>query len=374
MSSRNNANTSRQAIGYVVAAGHGRRTRPPGRRRADCQAGPVHPLGRRPRLVDRHVQPPRGGTHQCSRVTGHQQRRRAPRGQRAGRRGSGSGKPPPSARQQRCRCSSSRAAPPAGWRPTGSSSSPGAGHGTRASRKRLQRSSSTAPPASHGRRWPTSSAPPGTAPAPAAAGRARAPTKCTKRANASTAQQRKTAPPHRTGIAGPVFVAIRAGRGPGGRILTSGLPGARGRFYHHQAPAGPQAARRLPKRARQLPYCEKSHGGVDGTGRSWPPWGGRSRRVLAFRAPPPHPRDHPPYGPASVVTSTRLRGFFGAGGRRIDQPAPRGHGRGQLRRMLRALRFPVHRGAPGMAPGRAGNSATGHRTRTGGQWTRQGAH
>ena len=31
---------------------------------------------------------------------------------------SGSGKPPPSARQQRCRCSSSRAAPPAGWRPT----------------------------------------------------------------------------------------------------------------------------------------------------------------------------------------------------------------------------------------------------------------
>ena len=26
-----------------VAAGHGRRTRPPGRRRADCQAGPLHP-------------------------------------------------------------------------------------------------------------------------------------------------------------------------------------------------------------------------------------------------------------------------------------------------------------------------------------------
>ena len=42
---------------------------------------------RRPRLVDRHVQPPRGGTHQCSRVTGHQQRGRAPRGQRARRRG-----------------------------------------------------------------------------------------------------------------------------------------------------------------------------------------------------------------------------------------------------------------------------------------------
>ena len=169
----------------------------------------------------------------------------------------GAGSHRPSARQQRCRCSSSRAAPPAGWRPTGSSSSPGAGHGTRASRKRLQRSSSTAPPASHGRRWPTSSAPPGTAPAPAAAGRARAPTKCTKRANASTAQQRKTAPPHRTGIAGPVFVAIRAGRGPGGRILTSGLPGAPGRFYHHQAPAGPQAARRLPKRARQRSLLRK---------------------------------------------------------------------------------------------------------------------
>ena len=52
-----------------------------------CQAGQVHPLGRRPCLVDRHVQPPRGGTYQCSRVTGHQQRRRAPRGQRARRRG-----------------------------------------------------------------------------------------------------------------------------------------------------------------------------------------------------------------------------------------------------------------------------------------------
>ena len=65
------------------------------------------------------------------------------------------------------------AAPPAGWRPTVSSSSTGAGHGTRASRKR-------APPASHGRRWPTSSAAPGTAPAPAASGRARAPTRSTR--------------------------------------------------------------------------------------------------------------------------------------------------------------------------------------------------
>ena len=52
-----------------------------------CQAGQVHPFGRRPCLVDRHVQPPRGGAHQRRRVTGHQQRRRAPRGQRAGRRG-----------------------------------------------------------------------------------------------------------------------------------------------------------------------------------------------------------------------------------------------------------------------------------------------
>ena len=158
-----------------------------------------------------------------------------------------SGKPPPSARQQRCRCSSSRAAPPAGWRPTVSSSSTGAGHGTRASRKHLQQSSSTAPPASHGRRWPTSSAPPaaGTSAVPADR-RARAPTKSTRHGNATTKRQRR-APPHRTGIAGPVFVAIRARRGPGGRILTSGLPGAPGRFYHHQAPAGPQAARRLPK-------------------------------------------------------------------------------------------------------------------------------
>ena len=59
-----------------------------------------------------------------------------------------------------------------------------------------------------------------------------------------------------------------------------------------------------------------------------------------FSGSTPHPRDHPPSGPASVVTSTCLRGFFWCRGRRIDQPAPRGHGRGQLRRMLRALRFP----------------------------------
>ena len=66
-----------------------------------------------------------------------------------------------------------------------------AGHGTRASRRRSQRSSPAAAPASHGRRWPTGSAPPGTAPAPAASGRARARTRSTKRANASTAPQRK---------------------------------------------------------------------------------------------------------------------------------------------------------------------------------------
>ena len=181
--------------------------------------------------------------------------------------------------------------------------------------RRLQRSSSTAPPASHGRRWPTSSAPPGTAPAPAAAGRARAPTRCTKRANASTAQQRKTAPPHRTGIAGPVFVAIRARRGPGGRILTSGLPGAPGRFYHHQAPAGPQAARRLPKRARQLPYCEKSHGGgltvpagaghhgVDGRG-----------GFSLFGLHPPTPATTRHTAPQAWLPQLACGAFFGAGG------------------------------------------------------------
>ena len=128
-----------------VAAGHGSRTRPPGRRRADCQAGPLHPLGRRPCLVDRHVQPPRGGTYQCSRVSGHQQRRRAPRGQRARRRravgaGSHGGAHVSSAPGAQAAGPRHR---PAGWRPTVSSSSTDAGHGTRASRKRLQRSSST---------------------------------------------------------------------------------------------------------------------------------------------------------------------------------------------------------------------------------------
>ena len=135
--------------------------------------------------------------------------------------------------------------------------------GTRASRKRLQRSSSTAAPASHGRRLPTSSAPPGTAPVPAASGRARAPTRSTKRANASTAQQRR-APPHRTGIAGPVFVAIRARRGPGGRILTSGLPGAPGRFYHHQAarrPAGGPAPTQTSSSASLLRKVPRGGGG-----------------------------------------------------------------------------------------------------------------
>ena len=65
-------------------------------------------------------------------------------------------------------------------RPTVSSSPTGAGHGTRASRKRSRPSSSTAAPASHGRRWPTSSAPPGTALVPAASGHARAPTGSTR--------------------------------------------------------------------------------------------------------------------------------------------------------------------------------------------------
>ena len=166
-----------------------------------CQAGPLHPLGRRPCLVDRHVQPPRGGTYQCSRVSGHQQRRRAPRGQRARRRravgaGSHGGAHVSSAPGAQAAGPRHR---PAGWRPTVSSSSTDAGHGTRgASRKPLQPSSSTAPPASHGRRLPTSSAPPGTAPAPAASGRARAPIRCTWRANASTAAPRKPAPGHAT--------------------------------------------------------------------------------------------------------------------------------------------------------------------------------
>ena len=54
---------------------------------------------------------------------------------------------------------------------------------------------------------PTSSAAPGTVPAPAASGRARAPTRSTRRANASTAPQCKTAPeppgmrPGRAGVA-----------------------------------------------------------------------------------------------------------------------------------------------------------------------------
>ena len=125
---------------------------------------------------------------------------------------SGSGKQPPSARQQRSRCSSSRAAPPAGWRPTGSSSSTDAGSGTRASRKHSQPSSSTAPPASHGRRWPTSSAPPGTALVPAAAGRARAPTKSTRRANASTAPPSGGRPAIRSIIAKRAAAAGVAGR------------------------------------------------------------------------------------------------------------------------------------------------------------------
>ena len=161
-----------------------------------CQAGPLHPLGRRSCLVDRHVQPPRGGTHQCSRVSGHQQRRRTPRGQRAGRRGAvGAGS------NRRAHVSSASSTQGAGprHRRGGVLRVPvhrrAPGHGTRESRKRLQRSSSTAPPAFHGRRWPTSSAPPGTALVPAASGHARAPTRSTRRANASTAPQRR-APAH----------------------------------------------------------------------------------------------------------------------------------------------------------------------------------
>ena len=113
-----------------------------------CQAGPLHPQRRRPCLVDRHVQPPRGGTYQRSRVSGHQLCGRAPRRQRAGRRRTvGAGSNRRAHVSSASKYSRRRAAPPAGWRPTGSSSSTDAGHGTRASRKPLQPSSSTAAPA-----------------------------------------------------------------------------------------------------------------------------------------------------------------------------------------------------------------------------------
>ena len=144
-----------------------------------------------------------------------------------------------------------------------------------------------------------------------ASGRARAPTRCTGRANVTIKRQRR-APPHRTGIAGPVFVAIRARRGPGGRILTSGLPGAPGRFYHHQAPAGPQAARRLPKRASSASLLRKvprgggvtvpagaGHHGVDGRG---------GFSLFGLHPPTPATTRHP--APQAWLPSTRLRGFF----------------------------------------------------------------
>ena len=59
-------------------------------------------------------------------------------------------------------------------------------------------------PASHGRRWPTSSAPPGTALVPAASGRGRAPTRSTRRANATTKRQRRSG-----GGRSPPYAALR---------------------------------------------------------------------------------------------------------------------------------------------------------------------
>ena len=182
-----------------------------------CQARQVHPLGCRPCAAHRHLHASRRSVHQRRRVSGHQLCGRAPRRQRAGRRRTvGAGSNRRAHVSGASKYSRRRAAPPAGWRPTGSSSSPDAGHGTRASRKPLQPSSSTAPPASHGRRLPTSSAPPGTAPAPVAAGRARAPTRCTGRANASTAPLRKTAP------GPPWYEARRESPGSQGRRMRQG--------------------------------------------------------------------------------------------------------------------------------------------------------
>ena len=115
-----------------------------------------------------------------------------------------------------------------------------------------------------------------------------------------------------------------------------------------------------------------------------------------FSGSTPHPRDHPPSGPASVVTFNSLAGLFWcrggvestsrrhaatAGGNSGACSAPYGFqfigGRrawhqGEQETLAAIIE---HRRA-GLSWAKVADqlSATGHRTRTGGRWTRQGAH
>ena len=129
----------------------------------------------------------------------------------------------------------------------------------------------------------------------------------------------------------------------------------------------PPARRRpgaYPNELVSFPIAKSPTGGVDGTGRSWPPWGWTAAEGSRFStsrpgatpahsnstAPPPRPRPHAAIGGArsasSVVTSTRLRGFFWCRGA-SNRPA----GRGQLRRIAgrrpAARRFGTRSGSAG---------------------------
>ena len=224
--------------------------------------------GRRPRLVDRHVQPPRGGTYQCSRVSGHQQRGRAPRGQRARGRGAvGAGS------NRRAHVSSAPGAQAAGPRHRRGGAlrvpvhrrAPGMAPGRAGNARGHHRA--PPPPASHGPRWPTSSAPPGTAPAPAASGRARAPTRSTRRANASNGKPQRDGARGAgiegriTGHSGRVGLAVELTRRGGPLQAASGYrpPGARRARRRPGAYPNELVSRRATAGAAPWPCRNPSH-------------------------------------------------------------------------------------------------------------------
>ena len=81
-----------------------------------------------------------------------------------------------------------------------------------------------------------------------------------------------------------------------------------------------------------------------------------------FSGSTPHPRDHPPSGPASVVTSTRLRGFFWCrGGVESTSRRHAATAGGNSGACSAPYGFQFIEGRRAVAPGRAGNARGDHR-------------
>ena len=110
--------------------------------------------------------------------------------------------------------------------------------------------------------------------------------------------------------------------------------------------------------------------------------------LFGLHPPTPATTRHP--APQAWLPQLACGAFFGAGGRRIDQPAGGNSGacsapygfqfidgrRAWHQGEQETLAAIIEHRRAGLSWAKVADqlSATGHRTRTGGQWTRQGAH